>query len=346
LKFSLWPSLWRKAGDPVIHQHSVPKTLLGFVLKLSAGDQVWLCFLSVSLALLDTVPIEVQRRIINASVKQGDINSILLLAVAYAGLVIAQGLVKLLLNIYRSWVGENSVRSLRSVINELNHGEGSSPGSGITQGVEISIILSECEAVGGFVGDSISEPLLQVGIMVSVVGYLIFLQPLMVLVLVAVFLPQFVFVPLIQLKINKRARIRIATLRAASAEVVGEKAEGGDILGGQNQRFSRVFNLNMGIFKLKFSMNFLMNLTHQLGIALILSVGGWFVVTGRTEVGTVVAFVSGLSTVKDPWGDLVAWFQNMMVTSAKYDLISDAVGKNVDAKNLPPQEKSAEPQPA
>jgi ABC-type bacteriocin/lantibiotic exporter with double-glycine peptidase domain len=139
--------------------------------------------------------------------------------------------------------------------------------------------------------------------MVSVVGYLIFLQPLMVLLLFAVFLPQFIFVPMIQRKINKRARIRLATVRAASAEVVGEKTAEADILNSQNQRFARVFHLNMGIFKLKFSMNFLMNLTHQLGIALILSVGGLLVVAGKTEVGTVVAFVSGLATVKDPWGE-------------------------------------------
>ncbi|WP_375459284.1 hypothetical protein [uncultured Enterovirga sp.] len=57
----------------------------------------------------------------------------------------------------------------------------------------------------------------------------------------------------------------------------------------------------MGVYELKFSMNFLMNLCHQLGIAGILGVGGWFVVRGQTEIGTVVAFISGLATIKDPW---------------------------------------------
>jgi ABC-type multidrug transport system fused ATPase/permease subunit len=328
LKFSLWPSPWRAIGpEPLLSDRALPKTLFGFVLSLSAGDQVWLCALSIAVAILDTVPIEVQRRIINATVKQGDVNSILLLAVTYAGLVISQGSLKLLLNIYRSWVAEDSVRALRSSINNLSHGEGSHPGTVVDQGVEISMILSECEPVGGFVGDSISEPLLQAGIIVSVVGYLIYLQPVMALVILAVFLPQVIFVPFIQLSINKRARTRISILRDASAEVAGVQANASEVLSSQQQRFLRIFNLNMGIFKLKFSMNFLMNLTHQLGIALILSVGGWFVVNGRTELGTIVAFVSGLSTIKDPWGDLVTWFQNMMVTSAKYQLMSDAMGK-------------------
>jgi hypothetical protein len=96
-------------------------------LKLSAADQLWLCLLSIGVAVLDTIPIEVQRRIINASVKQGDIRVIMMLAAVYAGLVIAQGSVKLLLNVYRSWVGETAVRGLRFRINEEPWGGISSP---------------------------------------------------------------------------------------------------------------------------------------------------------------------------------------------------------------------------
>ena len=72
-------------------------------------------------------------------------------------------------------------------------------------------------------------------------------------------------------------------------------------------------------------MNFLMNLCHQLGIAAILGVGGWFVVIGKTQIGTVVAFISGLGTVKDPWDDLATWLQTMMVTRARYKLMRDAL---------------------
>ena len=75
-------------------------------------------------------------------------------------------------------------------------------------------------------------------------------------------------------------------------------------------------------------MNFLTNLCHQLGIAGILGIGGWFVVTGQTQVGTIVAFISGLATVKDPWDDLTTWYQGIMVTRGRYDLLYDALGKN------------------
>ena len=43
----------------------------------------------------------------------------------------------------------------------------------------------------------------------------------------------------------------------------------------QEEPIQRVFALNMGIYKLKYSMNFLMNLMHHAGVALTLGLGGW-----------------------------------------------------------------------
>ena len=39
------------------------------------------------------------------------------------------------------------------------------------------MILDEVEPIGGFIGVSVSEPLLQGGILVSVIGYMLFLEP-------------------------------------------------------------------------------------------------------------------------------------------------------------------------
>jgi len=55
------------------------------------------------------------------------------------------------------------------------------------------------------------------------------------------------------------------------------------------------------------------------------SLGGWLAVAGRIEVGTVVAVVSGLGKLNDPWGDLVNWAREWSVDSVKYRLFADAV---------------------
>ncbi len=315
----MWPTPWQRTTASPLQGHELPSSLFRLALRLGSGDQVWLCLLAVAVALLDTLPIDVQRRMVNHAIKESGLRSIALLALTYAGIVLVQGLTKLLSNIYRAWVSEHAVRTLRSHIRDVMDADAQAD-SAEQRGVQVSMIVAESEPVGAFMGECLSEPLLQGGVMVFVVGYLIVLQPVISLVLLGVYVPQCIFVPLMQRAINTRAQARIAALREASADVIGrEQGHTDDRV--QDARFDKVFELNIGVFKLKYSMNFLMNLCHQLGIATILGVGGWFVVLGKTQIGTVVAFISGLATVKDPWDDLATWFQSMMVTRARYSLM-------------------------
>ena len=93
----------------------LPNSLIGFVWKLGAARQCWLLALSLIVAVLDAVPIEIQRRIVNQTIKQGDISLIALLAAGYAALAAAQGLIKMVTNIFRSWVSETAVRTPGSI---------------------------------------------------------------------------------------------------------------------------------------------------------------------------------------------------------------------------------------
>ena len=147
----------------------------------------------------------------------------------------------------------------------------------------------------------------------------------MALLSLAVFSPQLVFVPLIQGAINRRAAERIRTLRQVSGEIVSASGGSASLAAAQDGRIDHIFSVNMGIFKLKFGMNFLMNLMHHAGVAVALGVGGWYAVQGRMEVGTVVAFVSGLGKVNDPWGDVVNWFREMTAVRMRYQLVVDAM---------------------
>ena len=89
----------------------------------------------------------------------------------------------------------------------------------------------------------------------------------------------------------------------------------------------RVFTLNMGIYKLKYSMNMLLNLMHHSSVAVALCLVGWLALEGRIEVGTVVAMVGGLGKLNDPWGDLVNWARELSVVNVKYRLFADVVNR-------------------
>jgi ABC-type multidrug transport system fused ATPase/permease subunit len=303
---------------------ALPPTIIGYIRRFTLRAQLALAVLSVVVFLLSAAPLEIQRRIVDDAISQGAVASIIWLALGYAGLAVTEGVVKLAMNVYRGWISENAVRQLRNTIH-ATMGAAANAGSAEAEGVEISLILSEVEPIGGFIGASTSEPLLQGGILVSVFGYMVYLQPEIALVSLLMFSPQLIFVPWMQYSINRRVGMRIRVLREVSGGIVvsTHHHDDGDVA--QKRRIDVVLTLNMGIYKLKFTMNFLMNLMHHLGVAVVLAVGGWYAATGRIDVGTVVAFISGLAKVNDPWGDIVNWFRDATTNGVRYRLVAGAV---------------------
>ncbi|MBV9188933.1 MAG: ABC transporter ATP-binding protein [Betaproteobacteria bacterium] len=297
---------------------SLPRTLFGYIGRQSDRHQAVLALLSVFVFALTTIPLELQRRIVNDAVHGGTFGPLLALSLTYIMVALGEGLIKLALNIYRGWVSETAVRHLRRAALDAASPRGD-------EGVELSMVLSEVEPIGGFIGAAVSEPLLQSGILVSVFVYLLYLEPLLAGLSFLVFAPQLVFVPLLQSAINRRVERRVLTMREVSEGIVREGGRRSAASLAQQSRIDRVFALHMGMYQLKFSMNFLMNLTHHIGVAAALAGGGWFVVQGRIEIGSVVAFISGLAKLNDPWGDLVNWFRDMTVNRVKYRLAREAI---------------------
>jgi ABC-type bacteriocin/lantibiotic exporter with double-glycine peptidase domain len=313
----------RKPPEPAARDSKHEHGLYSYIWQTSSRAQILLGLLSIFIFLLDLVPLELQRRIVNDAIGRKAFVALVWMCGAYAATTLVQGLAKLVWNIYRNSVGEAASQRLRldTFAAALRRPE---PDTTTKEGVGISIIMSEADPVGLFVATSVSEPVLHGGVLVAVFSYLLFLQPWMALAALALFVPQCLFVPLVQNAINRRTEARIRVMRRLSASIVAETAEG--VLEregrGYRRRVGDIYSLNMQIYRRKYSMNFLINLLYHFGTIAILFVGGWFVMQGRTEVGTVVAFISGLAKVNDPWNDLVTFFRDMTNARVKYRLIA------------------------
>lgn len=311
----------------------LPATIFRYVLQTSRYHQLLLLLLTIAVFLIELAPLELQRRIINDLVKDRTYSYVIMLCAIYGGVVLAHGTTKLSLNIYRNWVGERAVRDLRRRIRDLVGLSSVAASDPEAQGVEISMIVAEVEPIGAFVGSSVSEPLLQSGVMLSVLAYLVHLDVWMAFIAVAIFVPQLVFVPLMQKAIIQRTAARVQVLRGLSISIVeAPNREGKDRL--EQGPIQRVFELDMGIFKLKFTMNFLMNFCNHLQRVAALLLGGWYVLHGQLEVGGVVAFISGVEKLNDPWGDLVNYFRDFSVAHVKYRLVSTAVDDLMESQAL------------
>lgn len=300
------------------------KELYRYIWKVSGRQQVLLSMLAAGLFMIQLVPLELQRRIINDATKGADFRLIGWLCAAYVLVVVVQGGLKLGLNVYKGSVSEAANQRLRLEVKPAakpaESAEGAPKGN---EGVAISIIVSEVEVVGGFIASSFSEPVLNGGILLSVLGYMLYTQPLLALVAVGLFVPQFIFIPMLQKAINKRTEERIKTMRAMSVDMVSDASA--PVGSSEEKTFRRrvadVYRLNMEIFYRKYSMSFLMNLLQHLGTIGILAFGSWLLLQGRTEVGTIVAFISGINRMNDPWSDLVNFFRDLTNAVVRFDLI-------------------------
>ena len=116
-------------------------------------------------------------------------------------------------------------------------------------------------------------------------------------------------------------------LRQIGAAVIQRSGSGGTGDPVDAARIDRVLRINMRIFQIKFTMNFLINLCSHLQIVAALLLGGWWVLHDQLAIGGVVAFISGIGRLNDPSGDLVNYFRDVSGTAVKYRLLASAANQ-------------------
>ena len=297
-------------GAPLV---KMPRRLYAYVWSVSSVQQVRLCLLTLMVFPLSLVPIELQRRIVNDAISNGATELLLILGGIYLAALLAHGAIKYVLNVYQNRVSEGVIRRLRNRFVDT-------PVEGEAAGTRQAIITAEVEKLGGFVGESMSFPLLQGGMVISVVTYMLVVDPLVAIVALGFFVPSLIIVPILQQRINRLSRQRTTKVRHLS-DRVGDKATSTDQA---HDLIDGIYHLRVRIFLLKYFMNFANNLLGHLGPLSILMIGGWLVIQGQSELGTIVAFISGYERLMGPARDILGFYRRMSAMRIQYGMIRDA----------------------
>jgi ABC-type multidrug transport system fused ATPase/permease subunit len=171
----------------------------GFVWRSSASQQIILIIFAAIAAVLAAAPLELQRHIINTLAGHEKAERLAWLCGGY--LITALGIsgLKCTVNIKSSGLGETMIRSLRETIfrNRPLPSPDETPGETAKDqsGTFVTMIATEAEAVGKFVGDCISTPIVQAGTLLSVLGYMFYTEPRLGLVVLFIAVPQVILVP-------------------------------------------------------------------------------------------------------------------------------------------------------
>ena len=288
--------------------------------------QIILIMLAIIAAGLAMLPLELQRHIINTLAGHEKPDALVLLCAGYLAAAWAISTLRYLLNTKSAALGESAILALRQDI----HGSGKPVSRELQGGAHkvdqtgtvIAMISSEAETVGKVAGECISTPLIQIGTFLSVLIYMLWTEPKLGLVVLLIAIPQVVITPLVQQRINALVRTRVGELRHVGDIVADEMRTATNNQHDEVfQGFQNIFGIRLRIFKLKFGMKLTVNGLQSLGVFTLLLVGGLMVLHGQTEIGIVVAFISGLDRVGEPLRELIVFLRSISVATVQFDMI-------------------------
>jgi ABC-type multidrug transport system fused ATPase/permease subunit len=234
-----------------------------------------------------------------------------------------QGGLKYLLNMVEGTAIETMAREIRRKLLCKLAGARPSERTELNSGSIVSILTGETEDASGFAGEAVAVPLLAGGTILYVLGYLVWVQPEIAILAIAIYSPQAIVVPLTQHTINRLARLRIQLVRnlghVAVRSFESVAPQGGTVRG--LVLSDRIFRIRIWIYFRKFWLAALGNFLDSVGTIIVLTFGGYLVIEGKTEVSTLVVFMSGLAKIADPWDQLVNFYRSVSNTAVMYGMI-------------------------
>ena len=184
------------------------------------------------------------------------------------------------------------------------------------------MVAAEAEEIGRFAGGAVAHPLLQFGTLLSVVAFIAATQPYLGLFLVGVIVPQAVLVLMLQQTVNRRIGERVKILRRVTGAITSADLE--QVRQSIQDDFDRIYEARRQIFRLKLSMKFALNAITGLGTVGILLIGGVLFLDGRTDLGTVVASLSALVRISDPWRELITFYRELSAVRVKFEILASS----------------------
>lgn len=295
--------------------------LYAAIWRVSSGRQIVLIVLSLAIAFLAAVPLEFQKDIVNL-LTENEINEedlfyycvLMMLAI-----LLSLGL-KWLMG-YRSGVlGEDIIRLIRT---RLVDGAISfrADGGTLRKGTLTTAVSAEAEELGKFAGAAISEPVVQIGTLISVIGFIATSQPGLGTVAMMMIFPQIVIVLVTQRKVNQYVAERVRILRKATDQLTAQDVRDAEVA--VKDHFDDIYNARRHMFIWKLSTKFLLSSINGAGTVAVLLLGGWMVIYGQTDIGTVVAATIGLGRIQGPTAFLIAFYRQVSANRIKYELILD-----------------------
>jgi putative ABC transport system ATP-binding protein len=326
---------------PQIEENLEP-TVYRFILKHSLKQQIMLLVLTlVSFPFLYyslDLPKTIVNRAINGKhfpeeffgIQLDQVPYLMTLCAIFLALVLINGAFKYYINTFKGRLGERMLRRFRYALYlrllrfPTNYFHKTSSAQ------IIPMITTECEQLGGFIGDAFVVPLFQGGQLLTIIVFMFVQDPMLGAAAVALYPIQGYIIPKLQRITNQLAKRRVRTIRVV-ADQVQETAAGlaeiqaHDTVKLQLSHFTHImgiiYDIRFEIYQRKFFTKFLNNLIGQLTPFFFFSIGGYLVIQKSLSFGALVAVLAAYKDLASPWKELLDFYQTKENSRITYDQI-------------------------
>ena len=328
----------REAEDP----NALESTIYRFILRHSLRQQLLLLLLTLVSFPFLYYSLDLPKTIVNRAIggKQfpqdifgfsfNQITYLLVLCAVFLILVFFNGAFKYYINTVKGRLGERMLRRLRYQLYHRMLRFPLTQFSKTSSAQIIPMITSECESLGGFIGDAFVTPAFQGGTLLTIIFFMFMQDPVLGAAAIALYPVQGYVIPKLQRKVNQLGKRRVRTIRQV-ADRVHESAAGiVDIhandavklqLTGFANLLGTIYDIRFEIYQRKFFVKFLNNFIAQLTPFFFYSIGGYLVIRGSLSFGALVAVLAAYKDLASPWKELLDFYQIKEDSRIKYEQI-------------------------
>jgi putative ABC transport system ATP-binding protein len=265
--------------------------------------------------------------------------------------VLSYGLFKFYISTYKGRLGERMLRRLRyDLVDRLLR----FPMSRFkrTRPSEIaSMVKDEVEPLGYFIGEAYVQPAFLTTQAATAMVFILLQSVSLGLVAASVVLLQLAVIPRMRRRLLVLGRQRQLTARALAGRV-GEVVESINSVRTNDTSnweradianwLGRIFFIRFDIYQWKFLVKFINNMLAQITPFIFYLVGGYFAITGRIDIGQLVAVIAAYKDLPGPLKELIDWDQQRLDIQVKY---TQVVEQFSNTALIDPDQQMPEPGP-
>jgi putative ABC transport system ATP-binding protein len=263
----------------------------------------------------------------------GRVATLTYLCVLFLFFVLVNGYFKLYISTFKGRLGERMLRRMRyQLVDTLLRFP--LPQFRRLRSSEIAtMVKDEVEPLGGFIGDAFVQPAFLLSQAITAMVFILLQSVTLGLVAGAIVGVQIILIPRLRRRLLVLGRARQLTARQLAGRV-GEIVEG--IIGIRVNdtsnweraeivsRLGRIFFIRFDIYQWKFLVKFINNLLAQVTPFVFYLVGGYLAITGRLDIGQLVAVIAAYKELPSPLKDLIDWDQQRLDVQVKYTQVVEA----------------------